>query len=567
MAQDGYPFINNPGSGWHDTGPSSRTVARQLKTATRQQLQQEAASLLPDSQKLSEELMKYNISGGDRTQFVGALNGMMNEYLNSYNENPYFAFTKKGRDISKQMQRLVNHPMLKSLEDTYKKNEAAYEQAQKDGLLSMVNVQNGKVNVYNHKNKRFEFVDPSSIDPNNHEVLSVQDAIYKKAERGFFNPQNEYEPDEAASVTMASYKDVISHINSILQDTGSTESEQFNMALKTNVQSLADAVSRITKFNKGQLDQKARAIFSDAGLPANYWDTLLSTVYTKYRGQKPPSIEQAYMEAAGTLSDIIYGRSTSSVKYDALPTTVRGALEDNKSKEKSIKADIGLYSGFAAGAIGAVDQVIISPNGNAKQARTIGDNLWDEYKGDGVVPSGWLPFNANPVFKVYAPSGETLTTLDGQPLNKAGVIPQPGGRTSIVHGDDGYYLVTDVLASTDALNGDWDQVYNASDLSEEDEMHIERLGKKLKDLRNDKNVMVGFDPYDKATEGFLSVFRTDDYKKVRVKVKINPDLAQDLSHVRLDKNNLKVDQKALSIDEPQSVEAPSPVKERIVSNY
>lgn len=505
-----YPFINAPGSGWHDTSPNSGTVARQIRSQTKAQLLQEAASLVPDASKLSEELIKHKISGGDKAFFVGRLNQMLNDYLQEYNSNPFFAFSKKGKDLAKEMQRHVNHPILTQLEVENEHNEALRKRAIEKGIDSQVNVVNGKISVLNHKTGEFYDKESDVIDAND-EVLTPESITSQFGKRGFYNVKNPYQPAKAPQVTMASRKEVQEFINSVMEGMGSTTTESLTSELE-------GVLGRRTKMNADQLEKKMLSILSPAGMPSNYWDTLLSTVYTDFlsKGYKLPSKKQAVEIATQSLIDQINGRGVFEGEYTSRPMEIAKTQSTLAKEKKEQTASVGaLESFFTDNSVGDPAQITgLSKDGDrwSLPGKAISSSIvFEQAAGE----RGKLPYLSNPLYKILA--DKEVKTLFGEvPVNKALTLPATDGQFKIVKDKDGkQWMVFDIFAAKSAFgDAKVGAKEEAKDLTDAEKVHLEGIFSTMEKRKEDG--ALGYDYEDNSYYGY------ENYVRVPVKVAFDP---------------------------------------------
>jgi hypothetical protein len=526
-----YPFINAPGSGWHDTSPNSGTVARQIRSQTKERLLQEAQSLLPDSNALSEQLIKYKLSGGDRNVFVGQLNGMINEYLKEFNENPYYAFTKRGKDLSKKMQQWVNHPSLTSLEANQKRLEKEYERAERDGILGKINVVGGKISAYDTKNKRFTLVSPENIDYKRYQPLTVQDALDFQGKTGFFNQEDPYTPNDPLEISMASDKELRDHINAILTDTGDTTLDDTLAKLENVTGKMSDlATSRISS-NSQQLSMKMNALMSAAGLSGNYWDTLKSNAYSALRDAKGafPSEERVNQEAVNYLKNLIFSRSKYAENITPLPQHILKATGKGDGSEKD--TNVGVVQGLLENQIGSVIDNITNVNPtNPRQMYTGRQVPLINVLGANNQLYGALPAPANAVLNSFVTQAGTITTQLGDvPLkDKRMIIPAKDGKFTIVPDGSKAWVIMDAYVPEDNFQEEAGANINAVEVDENDKGYIENL-LSIMNKESETNPLMHFPD----TGGFMG----KDYVKVAIKFEYDPNL-NDMFRVATDKNPL-----------------------------
>lgn len=513
-------------SPWVTHRVNPNLLKAKMKYATLDKLLAESASLVPDSQKLSEELLKYKTSPGDKAKFSSRLNALMTDYLTKYQENPFYAFSREGKQSARAMQRIAQDPMLTSLEAMNTKAEKLYDEVVKSGNASKVNVKNGLINVYDSSTGKFDWISPDNIDYNKHEVLTASNAISKKIERGFYNPQSPYQLEDGPEVTMAPYDTVLTNINRILEGIGAVSQE----TLTSNIEGLQSQLTSTDKTNLPNIEMKAKAIFSEAGLPPDYWDSLLSNVYSSYhnRNYKLPTKAEAMSEVFNSVNNIIYSRLRQSEDIGSAGKA-GGASTPKGGKDTLAKS--GKYESFIYGEVGTQSQI---DYGDGQNLGNTDSNFFD-FSENGK-PVGNLPLNMNTVYKSFATPGETLTTIDGKPLNEALVIPQPGKGASLVRVNEREaYLVFDAFVEEEA--GDNISQYG-EEVSDTDDDYLMQLEETLKKMGEDDPRYI----YGPSTWTF-----DGDYYKVRVKVKVDPQNAVSQARTRLDGNSFYSPQSGYNI--------------------
>lgn len=133
-------ILQAPRSRWGFATPSKGLLEYETKQGMRQQLLQEASSLVPDYQSLTDTLMKNDLHYADAQRVRSVLDQYTEEYLNNYRSNPFYSFSRDARNLSKAMQSVVNSPTLRALSQQYSKDKARWEQADKDSVTPMTDV-------------------------------------------------------------------------------------------------------------------------------------------------------------------------------------------------------------------------------------------------------------------------------------------------------------------------------------------------------------------------------------------------------------------------------------------
>lgn len=142
-------FVSGAGaSRWVPTVASPKLIQHEVRKQGKQQLLEEAASLLPDSDGMTKALLDFkNMHAADYEKTYGELRGIMSEYLSKYNENPYYAFTKEAKDQNRMMQWIVNNPQVKAADKMAENDKALRDKAMKENNLGAYHVVNGQLNI------------------------------------------------------------------------------------------------------------------------------------------------------------------------------------------------------------------------------------------------------------------------------------------------------------------------------------------------------------------------------------------------------------------------------------
>ncbi len=525
-------LISNPGvSRWVTTAPGPGLTRFQVKSAKKMQLLEEAAKLAPDQQVLIDQLTKNKLAPGDMANFQGLLNSSLTDYMNKYNENPYYTFSREGKSGVRHMQSIVNNPVLTELARNYDVSQKTYDIAQKDGNLNHFNVVNGSLSAYNTTKKRIERINPDDLDGKTYIPLTFEQEQNQRVKEGFYNI-HENRVEDPLTYNQVSYKDVVGAINDIVGTPGSTEFNQFS-------KDLGDLNSMLEvkyKSNRSQLNKKMNALFSDAGLPEQHKDTLLAIAYKNQhdRGEKIDT-QKAYKDVTQMIRDIVDGKEVTSTLYDVSPVAKAKAATGGGDMTS---ANQGAWEAMILGAGAKPAPVKIknprSSTGYSEiQGTEFNSGFFEEYK-EGNIESGKLPLNINPVVQRLKVDQAPITTVDGKRINPAYAIPAEEPNI-VVYKDpnDGlYYMEFDAVA-TDSHAGTTfhkDTTEGVAAASPSDEQHWEAIGKYAAKLYKDGEI-------DKPFQGYTdqSYFYDEDRYRVRVKTQYNNEGAGDLARMYLDK--------------------------------
>lgn len=113
---------------------SSRTRGRGLRRLAaqqpvQQQLMQDAFSLTPDADAVTKAILDKKLYNADMKQPMEEVNTMVVDYMNKFNKDPFYAFTKEGRKTAQNLKAIVNHPKLREWEQNTVAAEDEYKRA------------------------------------------------------------------------------------------------------------------------------------------------------------------------------------------------------------------------------------------------------------------------------------------------------------------------------------------------------------------------------------------------------------------------------------------------------
>lgn len=312
-------FVSNPGaSPWITTSPAPKLIRHEVQKAKKQELLAQAQSLVPDQQKLIDSLTEKGLGPADQNRYGAMLQGTMGEYLSKYNENPYYAFSKEGKDQVKKLQSLVNDPRHTAMKKAYEITEEERKKAREAGTLGMYNVVNGKITSVNRKTGRLEDVSPQLLASGEYSPLTIGDLIdYKTTRVGFYDD----DPQKISpfSTSMAKPAEVIDQVNKWFSNMGEHKREQFISDLN-QISSTGDFLSTTSSSNTKQVQARLNTLLQSTGLPQTFRDVIMSQYYSEAisNGQVPTE-EGAKKALIMSLSEYASGSLKSSIDYSASP--------------------------------------------------------------------------------------------------------------------------------------------------------------------------------------------------------------------------------------------------------
>lgn len=343
------------------TTPSRRVIESEVVGGARQNLLQQAASLLPDHQALTDTLLEYDLPMADRQAAQGRLDQMTQSYLQNYGADPFYAFTQEGRRTARRMQQVVHDPNLKFAQDLKKQNDKELDKAQQEGVLDKILVSSNGIGVIRDGKKMFVQT-PQEGDS----VLTVND------EYRHLNEVLGYKGGKYV-VPLRSFDKAMQSVRTAFSSIGSNEWKKENIDPDSLLSSMTSG-----KSNQRQVDQAADLLINKGGLSNEDWNTLKSE-YLSSVGSGQVSGEFSDKAAKKAVVEMVLTQAraqtatSSGVTYDENPFL--------KAKQKGLdKAPTisGLERGFY-GLNGVRPRLEVTPNGTiamTNTARKVGAELF-----------------------------------------------------------------------------------------------------------------------------------------------------------------------------------------------
>jgi len=213
--------VNPSVSRWVTVAPNAKLIGQQLKQASTERLLAQAASLVPDYQKLRDYIKERKYSPGDTQFYLNQLNQLTDSFDNSYNQNPFWAFTRESKENIRNMQRLVNDPEGAALQNLYEMSQKEKERL-KDNM-SYLNYDSGGISVVDKETRRLQKIDIDDYFQNQTRYTPLtlgNEFDYRVNVQGFRQDKTPFEAN------LSKYEDVIKRIDDFLSKTGSTEWEE-----------------------------------------------------------------------------------------------------------------------------------------------------------------------------------------------------------------------------------------------------------------------------------------------------------------------------------------------------
>ena len=507
MAQDDESVAGGyltPTRGWRVYGPSSRTMAKMMRQETHSQLLQKAANLTPDYGKIIEGIQKYKVDPVTAKWFENEANTKMQGYINKYQENPFYAFSREGRETVTSLQRLANDPRLQYAESAYDMSKKEYEKH--DEELQTINYNGGTVMVYDNETGKAKRMNAFNIDPTKHIPLTgEQEFQFLTRANGF------KDGDSPFKVTVSKVSEMRSRLHTEFNDSGYVK-------IKDELKDMA------TKTNQPQIKSKFESLITSLDLSEQDRNTINGQyiAYAIAQGEKPT--------AQGARDYMIkYLANIADYKtYSETETGVDGSTGDGGAGGKGAVAPVGRYEAAASFPEdnGAKKQGIAYDPATGQQQTFAGytaPNFFN-YQDNGL-DVGILPLNVNPVFKAFVEENSNLIDMKGNTLNKSRVIP---------YGENVYFV--------NLPNGRRVMVFDA--FVHEDASPLDIAGVPIND--DDKNTLGGIFEYIESSSSKSPYFRvpdvgTDwwidgpDWKRAKVQIEVSPS-AVNQARTLLDKN-------------------------------
>lgn len=331
------------------------------RAGVRQGLLQQAASLLPDYESLSDSLLEYDLPYADTAQVRNQLDGMTSSYMEAYSRDPFYAFTQEGRSLTRRMQKLVTDPGLKFAQDIKKQNDKELDKAQQEGVLDKVLVGSDGIAVIRDGRKMYT-QRPKDTD----QILTVGDD-YRYLNEVVGSAGGKY------NVPMRGFDKAMQSVRSAFDKIGDTEWKQQNIDPNALLSSITSG-----KSNERQIEQAVDLLVNKGGLSVEDWNTLKSEYLSSVASGEIQG-EFTDQAARAAVIEMVMSNARKSVStsnattYDENPFIKATATkESNKTATMS-----GIERGFY-GLNGTRPAVQVTSGGAtiAQNARKIGAELF-----------------------------------------------------------------------------------------------------------------------------------------------------------------------------------------------
>lgn len=96
---------------------------------TASSLQHDAFSLAPDADEVTKAVLDKNLFAANMRPVADKISGDLTGYMQEFQKDPYYAFTREGRATTKRIKDMLNHPELKAMEENTKAAQEEYKRA------------------------------------------------------------------------------------------------------------------------------------------------------------------------------------------------------------------------------------------------------------------------------------------------------------------------------------------------------------------------------------------------------------------------------------------------------
>lgn len=241
-----------------------------MQQEAQQRLTQDAFSLAPDSDAIGKALLDKKLYNADMEPVQNEINGIMGDYMEKFNKDPFHAFTREGRKTAGILKQILNHPALRQLEENALASDAEHKRATENRLGKNVVVRgNDVLAVKDGKRQYISMNDIGKLDHDKGEGLLDVDSDNHML-RGRFGVR-----DNVPSYDMSKLDDVETKIKNAFDDLGSTD------VADTDLGNAVDVKTR-DKRNTMQLNTALKTLMS-TGLTESDKNTLRSE-YVKSTG-------------------------------------------------------------------------------------------------------------------------------------------------------------------------------------------------------------------------------------------------------------------------------------------
>lgn len=345
--------------------PNRGLTRLNMQQQTNQQLLQDAFSLSPDVDAVSKAVLDKKLYNADMAPVQAEVSGIISQYMDSFNKDPFYAFSREGRKTAGVLKEIINHPSVREWEQNTAKAEEEYKRASDNRLNKNLVVRGNDVLAVKEGRRQYiSMNDIKSLNPDKGDRLLDVDSDITGI-RNTYGVRN-----GVPSYDMTKLDDIDVKVKNAFSDLGSTDTS----GLVRDSSEGADLKQR-RKSNENQL-QIALKTFMKTGLTESDKNTLRSE-YIKANGGES-SYEGFHKWLSGKLSGIASGKIT----------TVREDLEQESIASKA-------KSGAAPKTVelSAASKIIQGVTGNRKVVDVIG-NAGQSLQGNLLPPQETLSLSS-----------------------------------------------------------------------------------------------------------------------------------------------------------------------------
>lgn len=335
-------IVGQPRSRFSTTAPLPSAVAGQIEQAAFSSMVDEAKSRIPDAQTFLKAVMDQDMHTGALEHFTGAVNENVSRYLDEYQKDPFFSFSKQGRNTIKSLQQIVNSPAIRTAVDAKKHNMQQLDQVEKNKMLDAVVIDQGRVRGINMQTGEVDWFRLGEM-PEGYQPLNVVED---------FQYLDYKEPTRRVNYNYTSLEDIEARIRANLSGTGYDEFKtEYDKVVSVDGQKGMIGVQQGGRSNLKQLEAMK-------GLTYNMLSEAdRNTLYNQYIKSNPsalrdPNFEQnAEKWILDRVAEVAEGRriNSSSIAYGE-SATAKATGGSGSEKERPIgKAQLVESGSFTGG--------------------------------------------------------------------------------------------------------------------------------------------------------------------------------------------------------------------------
>lgn len=327
----GNPYISAPVSRFQRTTPSASFIKNQLNQQMNQSLIAEAKSRVPDATALFEQIEGMSLHAGDKQQLTQQIQQNLQGFNEGFSENPFYAFSKQGRNQVSAVSGAINNPLNAQLTQRKIEDDEALKIASDNGLIGNLQVNGNQVKVIDQETGRSDWININAWQNNK----SRFKAVTVGEDYGYTSQIGVARGARKFSVNMNEYDDILTRVTDVLDKVGETGKTGFNES--------AQILEKIkTTTNASQINKAYRFLLNN-GLSNQDMNTLISNYLATHNGASYEEAKFGVMQSIGDLKD-------SKTSFD----------QDISRKENPLLTAAGTEAGIkGTTAIHPTDRIII----------------------------------------------------------------------------------------------------------------------------------------------------------------------------------------------------------------